>query len=118
MGSSISNLMPQNNETSIYCEYGDGCPPWPKSTRSRICLPCNYKNRTGYLKPQLLKVNSDGKLVAQNRPGGFVNTCNCTSQQLCKNCEKAMDRYINPPSTDDGLSSLEPYEPKNNYSKF
>lgn len=76
MGSNQSQSIISQKYTSlpsIYCEYSD---------RSAICVPCLYKNYTGSLKPQLIKVNPDGSFCAQNRPGGHVRNCSCTSVEL------------------------------------
>ena len=101
---------------SIYCEYREKC---PARNRSAICVPCLYKNKTGSLKPQLVKVNADGSFRIQNRPGGHVTNCSCASEKLCDTCRTVMKNFVFPPSTgEERLSLLKPYEPHSNYAKF
>jgi hypothetical protein len=101
---------------SNYCEYVDRC---PSRNRSRICVPCLYKNRTGTLKPQLVKVNEDGSFTAKNQLGGYVKSCSCTPVKLCNGCYNHMKDYVFPPVTSkDRLLFLKPYEANNNYAKF
>ena len=100
---------------SIYCTYTEKC---PARYRSAICVPCLYKNKTGSLKPQLIKVNPDGSFCAQNRLGGYVKNCSCTSEKLCNTCYDVMKHYVFPPGAGDKLSLLKPYEPHSNYAKF
>uniref|UniRef100_A0A6C0BT24 Uncharacterized protein n=1 Tax=viral metagenome TaxID=1070528 RepID=A0A6C0BT24_9ZZZZ len=98
---------------SDYCIYEEKC---PASNRSAICVPCLYKNRTGSLKPQLIKVNQDGSFYAHNRLGGHVTNCSCIPEKLCDTCYLVMENYVFPPG--DKLSLLKPYESNNNYAKF
>ena len=92
---------------SDYCIYTDKCP------ESDRCVPCLYKNRTGSLKPQLIKVNPDGSFYAQNRLGGYVKNCSCTSEKLCNPFYDVMKHYEFPPEV-----NFLPYESNINFAKF
>ncbi len=96
MGSNQSTS--QQNDTSmpsIYCTYVDKC---PSRNRSRICVPCLYKNRTGEQHPTKNKPYKCNNFCSNNTSlkNGHPNlTCNvclnimrcsCTETKVCKTC--------------------------------
>ncbi len=107
---------------SIYCTYKDKC---PSRTRSRICVPCIYKSRTGQTRLQCreLCINNPN-LQHDNHP--IVNVicemcskCSCAETKMCDSCHKYMSDFVYPPSTsDDRLKLLKPFEPNNTFSKW
>lgn len=128
MGSNQSTIIQQSDQSmpSNYCEYVDRC---PSRNRSRICVPCLYKNRTGQQRPNRECNNRCSNNPSLQYKEGYplVNSicencnalCSCTPTKLCKTCYNFMENHVFPPSTShDRLSLLKPYEAHNNYAKF